>query len=746
MTVTVTELQAGPFPATGAAQELPFEFKAFTDDEVAVVYGEGLMTLSPSLYTVDRNTSVVGAALEGGSVTLSPYAIEAGVDVYVVAAPTFDQQQIWSSSGSRLENLNEGLDRSVIRDLWLLKRLDEAVAAAGDLIGLVGKASRNANLGDLADLDAARINLGAAAASDLPITLTPAIYGGVTDGRALLVAADTIAQILGRAVQISGTLRVATSVTLTSRVVFTASGKIKPDNGVAVRLLKDFTAPLAQVFDLSAGGKVILPDTVGEVWAAWWGLNDVRLDNEVPLQQAVDALEGYWGDRTSPLAYSGGRVMLHRGIFKVSGPVTLRNIVRLVGVGRDYSRLFANAATWAGSRMIHSVNYDRRVVVTGITQAATAVVTSAAHGLVNGEVVTLENVGGMTQVNGNLYAVANVTANTFELTDPYTLVATNSTGFSAYTAGGTATTYRSQFGSRLEEIALNAGDIAAITDVVYAESWNEQCGMKHFLINNFRGCGIKVRKGYGGSAVTQLEEGEIMGNYVALQVGIDVEVSTGFTLSFMDFELHRVTVTGCKVSVSVANRVRLASNLVFTEDADISIFLSGEARLCGTGVKAQRDTVVVIGLDTNWSGRVDNLPVVQGPATKVLQDYRSGKANYRPFDGEFLPGAVTYPTGGKALFGGVCTGGGGAGSALGTPQLASFTRQSTGVYRGTLTTGFSLGLAAYYYGRAWPTAVTTGVTCELIPLTGAIFEITCRDAAGAVIDVAEIGFDIFHRP
>lgn len=71
--------------------------------------------------------------------------------------------------------------------------------------------------------------------------------------------------------------------------------------------------------------------------------------------------------------------------------------------------------------------------ITAITQANPAVVTSTAHGFVDGDMVKIAAVGGMTNLNGNTYMVNQLTANTFEL------VGVNSTGFPAYTSGGTAT-------------------------------------------------------------------------------------------------------------------------------------------------------------------------------------------------------------------------------------------------------------------------------------------------------------------
>lgn len=77
--------------------------------------------------------------------------------------------------------------------------------------------------------------------------------------------------------------------------------------------------------------------------------------------------------------------------------------------------------------------------ITGITQANPAVVTSNAHGFVNGDHVLLQSIAGMDQLNDRTYEIAVVTANTFQL------VGVNSTAMAAYTSGGTA--------SRVVEVA-----------------------------------------------------------------------------------------------------------------------------------------------------------------------------------------------------------------------------------------------------------------------------------------------------
>ena len=72
--------------------------------------------------------------------------------------------------------------------------------------------------------------------------------------------------------------------------------------------------------------------------------------------------------------------------------------------------------------------------ITAITVGNPAIVTSAAHGLSDGDVVTIAAVAGTmsTDLNGTSRVISNVTTNTFALLD------FDSTGLT-YTSGGTAT-------------------------------------------------------------------------------------------------------------------------------------------------------------------------------------------------------------------------------------------------------------------------------------------------------------------
>lgn len=80
---------------------------------------------------------------------------------------------------------------------------------------------------------------------------------------------------------------------------------------------------------------------------------------------------------------------------------------------------------------------ETATTITGASQTDPCVITDVAHGYSNGDEVFISGVSGMVELNGRNFKVANVTANTFEITD-LAGVDIDATGFTAYSSGGTA--------------------------------------------------------------------------------------------------------------------------------------------------------------------------------------------------------------------------------------------------------------------------------------------------------------------
>lgn len=103
--------------------------------------------------------------------------------------------------------------------------------------------------------------------------------------------------------------------------------------------------------------------------------------------------------------------------------------------------------------------------ITGIAQPTNPTeITSVAHGLTTGAVITIENVGGMTQLNGNTYTITVINANTFSLNG------VDNTAFGAYTGGGTWTATSQSFSFQLPGPFLSRevmiGGVAASGDPI----------------------------------------------------------------------------------------------------------------------------------------------------------------------------------------------------------------------------------------------------------------------------------------
>jgi hypothetical protein len=123
------------------------------------------------------------------------------------------------------------------------------------------------------------------------------------------------------------------------------------------------------------------------------------------------------------IAEGKSRTKKHRHIpFQVSTSVKYQIVL-----GEGYIRFIKNDALIT----------DSTKNITAITQANPGVFTSVAHGFSNGQELAIAGVLGMVQLNNQNFFVANVTANTYELTyRDGTPVDT--TAFGAYISGGTA--------------------------------------------------------------------------------------------------------------------------------------------------------------------------------------------------------------------------------------------------------------------------------------------------------------------
>jgi uncharacterized protein (TIGR02217 family) len=81
-----------------------------------------------------------------------------------------------------------------------------------------------------------------------------------------------------------------------------------------------------------------------------------------------------------------------------------------------------------------AVNANSSKNITGLTQANPGSVTCVGHGFSTGDKIKLASVGGMTQVNNTYFTITVTDADHFT-------IGVNTSGYTAYTSGGTATKY-----------------------------------------------------------------------------------------------------------------------------------------------------------------------------------------------------------------------------------------------------------------------------------------------------------------
>jgi hypothetical protein len=143
--------------------------------------------------------------------------------------------------------------------------------------------------------------------------------------------------------------------------------------------------------------------------------------------------EGSYGEIRNTRAYGFTNDYLGYGVERLYIHDDCAFAVPLYGVGdRRYIKVQAPVPVQQNSSL-QFLNPGATKVVTGITAANPAVVTSVAHGLTTGNSVKLSGVSGMTQINDQFSEITVLTADTFSLNW------INSSAYSAYTSGGTAT-------------------------------------------------------------------------------------------------------------------------------------------------------------------------------------------------------------------------------------------------------------------------------------------------------------------
>lgn len=123
--------------------------------------------------------------------------------------------------------------------------------------------------------------------------------------------------------------------------------------------------------------------------------------------------------------------------------------------------------------------------ITGLTNAAPGVVTSAAHGYSNGDYVYL-TINGMWQLNGRVFRVCSVATDTFRLEDVSGGGGIDTTSFGTFTSG---TAEKITFGTSITtavDMNVSGGDFNMIdTTTIHGNQKSTMPGLPNAMSFNF---------------------------------------------------------------------------------------------------------------------------------------------------------------------------------------------------------------------------------------------------------------------
>lgn len=157
---------------------------------------------------------------------------------------------------------------------------------------------------------------------------------------------------------------------------------------------------------------------------------EVRAREDLPLSKKVVArMQNFIAHPQGTARFRSGMKYVHH--------TRLHNAARFIEFQFSDTQSYLIEATEGYFRFYkdEAIIVESDVTISGATQANPVVVTATGHGYSNGDEVFIQDVEGMTELNGKSYIVANKTNNTFELTDVFGSNI-DGTGFTAYSANG----------------------------------------------------------------------------------------------------------------------------------------------------------------------------------------------------------------------------------------------------------------------------------------------------------------------
>ena len=328
-------------------------------------------------------------------------------------------------------------------------------------------------------------------------------------------------------------------------------------------------------------------------------------------------------------------------------------------------------------------------------------------------------------------------------TGRYPCIFANTSGWAAnsymfYSSNGTL----SMFNSTIENVRINANNQANILSVVYSVAWQEKCGFRNVVIENFQNYGFLYTQGYGGAASLRFENVEFFASASAVNGDAIIRVDSPNTVGYLQLNIDNATITGTTSKqtglngISVSGSVILNLNNVHFEALDECILLQNRCILTGQSVTASgnNDVNYLISCESNWTGSINANYIQQCGASGYITD------SNRPYPIAAVPpynGQLIWPPDPKEAFA-VASLITGSSPVISYGYGMTVSRSSAGVYV------FTLNPAAYTLG-SYNVVVSSNLSQSAATKTNSsTFTVNTRDASGVAADFNTLSVQVFH--
>lgn len=205
----------------------------------------------------------------------------------------------------------------------------------------------------------------------------------------------------------------------------------------------------------------------------------------------------------------------------------------------------------------------------------------------------------------------------------------NTTRWDYYSSG-------SMFNSHLEELSVDCNNVAALGGV-RTQAWQENCGMRRCIVQNFRTTGLQIDDTYyGGAATMKLEDTEFFGSTSGATYGIDIQ-SVSAAGNFV-VTLDNVIVSGGLAAPLTAgvNLVTdsIVGSAVHFENCTNGFLLSGPGSVTLANCTGASTVTDLIEVAAGFTGALNMLGCKRASATNFINNLVIS---------ETITGAVTDP-------------------------------------------------------------------------------------------------------